>query len=254
MASMTSVDPIPTNESSLPAEFSALCQEGRAKILVVRARPGPERFALTTAVLATLSGPGVVVATSAEADGYREFFARRSTGPGSRWVVLKGGNSEGGIRAVARALARARELVVETDREDALAALWLPGHILEAFGLLPADGSGLVVVDSWDGLISEYLPGAPPGIGAWPSPEELETILVRTLRRYAQSLVVVIVDSASRSHIADLADGVIDVAARGQFGVIAGSVLVSGKANDLPRPQPVGFHLEGGRIRWHPNR
>jgi len=244
----------PDDESPLPDELRAFCLGDRPRVIAVRARPGPDRFALTTAVLRSVTGPGVIVATSDGAPAYREFFGARDTGQSPRWTVLEGGNAEGGIRATARALALARELVVDPDREESLSALWLPAHVTEAFGLLPADGSGLVVIDSWDGLLAEYLRDAPTASPPWPSPEELEKILIRTLRQHAPATVVVIVDSSSRSRIADLTDGVIEISARGQYGVLSGSILVSRNDGHPTRREPIRFHLDGGVIRWHLNR
>ena len=107
---MSTPDHVPTDSSTLPEELGVFCRDGRPRIVAVCARPGPERFALTTAVLGAMTSPGVVVATSAGASAYREFFELRSTHLAPRWTVLEGGNSEGGIRAVARALARAQDL------------------------------------------------------------------------------------------------------------------------------------------------
>lgn len=243
-----------TDTTSLPRELLSLYGDPRTKVVALLARPGPERFALTTAVLRAMQCPGVVVATRDGAAGYREFFeAERSQLP-AEWMVLEGGNSEGGIRAVARALSRSRELITDPGFEESLSALWLPSHIVEAFGLLPADGSGVVVLDSWDGLIREYLPEGPRPTEEWPSPGQLEKILVNTLRKYAQSLVVVIVDSSSRSHLSHLADAVIEVVARGQFGILSGSVLVSRKDGGVPHRDSLRFRLEGGTLHWQSNR
>jgi hypothetical protein len=243
----------PADPTALPDELRIFCHDGRATVIAVSARAGPERFALTTAVLRSMTSPGVVVATRDGAGAYREFF---ESGHSSRpaWTVLEGGNSEGGIRAVARALARARELVADTSREESLAALWLPAHIVEAFGLLPADGTGLVVIDSWDGLLSEYLSDGASAADAWPSTEELERILIRTLRRYAQALVVVIVDASSHSRIGEFADGLVEVVTRGQYGTLSGSVLVTRKDGGAHARTSLHFQLDDGHIRWQPDR
>jgi hypothetical protein len=251
---MKEAKPSAAPPSGLPDELNVFCLGDRTKVVAVSARPGPERFALTTAVLDALTRPGVVVATAEGAPGYREFFRNRKTASPPAWTVLEGGNAEGGIRATARALALARELVVDPDREEAVSALWLPAHVTEAFGLLPPDGTGLVIIDSWDGLLDEYLRGVPPASSDWPSPQELEKILVQTLRQHAQALVVVIVDSSSRSRIVDLADGVVEVTTRGQYGVLSGSILVTRNDGQPGVRTPVRFHLDGGRIRWHPPR
>lgn len=239
----------PTESHLLPAPFRLFCQDRRPSIIAVRARPGPDRFALATAVLRTMSSPGVVVATAEAAGAYRQFFgAPHSTR--IPWTVLEGGNSDGGIRAVARALHRARELVADADREGALSALWLPSHILEAFGLLPVDGAGVVLIDSWDGLLSEYLADGAGNVEAWPTTAELEQILFRTLRRHAQALVVVIVDASSRSRLAGLADAVVEVVSRGQYGTLSGSVLITRKDRGTPERTSHRFMLDGGRLRW----
>lgn len=244
----------PVAPPPLPEELRALCRGNRPRVVAVRARPGPDRFAFTTALLRSVTSPGVIVATSDGAGAYRELFEDREVAPRLRWTILEGGNAEGGIRATARALALARELIADPDREESLSALWLPAHVTEALGLLPADGTGLVVIDSWDGLLAEYLRDAPSATPPWPSPEELEKILIRTLRKHAPATVVVVVDSSSRSRIADLADGVVEVVARGEYGVLSGSILVTQNGGAAPRPEPIRFHLEGGIIRWHPNR
>jgi hypothetical protein len=259
MADMSTHETPPTDESTagsttLPEELNAFYRARRPTIVAVLARAGPERLALTAALIRAMTCPGVVVATRDGADGYRAMFASGGSQPSGDWTVLEGGNSEGGVQAVARALAHSRDLIAEPDLEEALSALWLPAHILEAFGLLPADGSGLVLLDSWDGLLAEYLPDAEHDSEARPSVAQLEKILARTLRKYAQALLVVIVDSASRSQVAQLADGVVEVVTQGQFGVLSGSVLVTRKHGSASLQDSLRFHLDGGTIRWHPPR
>lgn len=251
---MTDALPPITDTTTLPRELVSFCFDKHTKIIAVLARPGPERFALATAVLRAMRSPGVVVATRDGAADYRAFFEAEGEHLPAAWTVLEGGNSEGGIRAVARALTRSRELIADPELEESLSALWLPSHIVEAFGLLPADGTGLVVLDSWDGLIHEYLPERSRAADGFPSAEKLEKILVNTLRKYAQALVVVIVDSSSHSRIAELADGTIEVVARGQFGTLSGSVLVSRKDGDVPHRDSLRFHLESGTLHWQSNR
>lgn len=247
-------DASPTGSTTLPDELNAFYRAPRPTIVAVLARAGPERLALATALLRAMTCPGVVVATREGAGAYRDFIGAVDPPLPAPWTVLEGGNSEGGVQAVARALRHSRDLIVDSNLEEALSALWLPAHILEAFGLLPADGSGLVLLDSWDGLLQEYLPEVARESEGWPTSEQLETILARTLRKYAQALVVVIVDSSSRSRIVDLADGVIEVVTRGQFGVLSGSVLVTRKTGGSPQRDSLRFQLEGGTIRWHLNR
>ncbi len=249
-----STDLGPTDSTTLPEELNAFYRAPRPTIVAVLARAGPERLALTTALLRAMTCSGVVVATRGGADAYRAFFGTVNPQLPASWTVLEGGNSEGGVQAVARALAHSRDLISDPNLEETLSALWLPAHILEAFGLLPADGSGLVLLDSWDGLLQEYLPEASHDSDAWPTADHLEKILARTLRKYAQALLVVIVDSSSRSRIADLADGVIEVVTQGQFGVLSGSVFVTRKSGNTSQRDSLRFHLEGGAIRWHLNR
>ena len=244
----------PTPQSTFPRELVALCATGRSRIIAVRARAGPQRFALTAAILRSIRGAGIVVASSPGADAYRRFFDAQSPALRARWTVLEGGNTEGGVGAVAHALSRAGDLISEPHREGSLSALWLPAHIVEALGLLPTDGTGLVVIDSWDGLLSEYLPDQPAAPHSCPTRETLEGILVRAFREYANAIVVVIVDSSSQSRIGDLSDGVVEVAVRDDVGVLTGSILVSQTDQGVPRRESVGFHLEGGVVRWHLNR
>jgi hypothetical protein len=155
---------------------------------------------------------------------------------------------------VARALSGASGLIVNPSHEASLSALWLPAHIVEAFALLPTDGTGLVVIDSWDDLLSEYLPEQSVPPISCPSHAGLEKILVQALRTFAHAIVVVIVDSSSRSGLVDPADGVVEVAIRGEYGVVAGSILVTKTGQGSDRRVPIGFHVEGGRVRWHVNR
>ena len=248
---MTSSDPHPTSTTTLPEELNVFYRSARPAIITVLARAGPERLALTTSVLRSMTCPGVVVATRGDARAYERFFETLTPPLPAPWTVLEGGNSEGGVRAIARALAHARELLRGPNLEEELSALWLPPHVVEAFGLLPADGSGLVLLDSWDGLLQEYIPADGDGSEAWPQADQLEEILARTLRKYAQALLVVIVDSSSHSRITDLADGVVEVVAREQFGGLSGSVLVTRKSEGAPVRASLRFHVESGALRWH---
>ena len=249
-----STDLGPTDSTTLPEELNAFYRAPRPTIVAVLARAGPERLALTTALLRAMTCSGVVVATRGGADAYRAFFGTVNPQLPASWTVLEGGNSEGGVQAVARALAHSRDLISDPNLEETLSALWLPAHILEAFGLLPADGSGLVLLDSWDGLLQEYFPRHP----TIPTHGRRRTTWRRSSpgpsRKYAQALLVVIVDSSSRSRIADLADGVIEVVTQGQFGVLSGSVFVTRKSGNTSQRDSLRFHLEGGAIRWHLNR
>ncbi|MCI4339070.1 MAG: hypothetical protein L3J68_01895 [Thermoplasmata archaeon] len=250
----TPSDSGPADSTALPEELNAFYRAPRPTIVAVLARAGPERFALTAALIRAMTCPGVIVATRDGAGAYRTLLASAAPQPPGPWTVLEGGNSEGGVQAVARALAHSRDLIAEPELEEALSALWLPAHILEAFGLLPADGSGLVILDSWDGLLAEYLPDVEHDSEARPTVPQLEKILARTLRKYAQALLIVIVDSASRSEVAHLADGVIEVVTQGQFGVLSGSLLITRGNGNSSRQDSLRFHLDGGTIRWHSSR
>jgi hypothetical protein len=245
--------PAPRTGPDIPPELVDLCRKGRPQVVAVRARAGPERFALTTSLLQVVPLPGVVIASGSGAEAYRNWLARGESPLPGTWAVLEGGATEGGVLAVAHALASADRLIVEPKGEDSVAALWLPGHILEAFGLLPPSGEGIVVIDSWDDLLGEYLGADAAAVRTLPTVERLESILVDTLRTYAHATVFVLVDSASRSRILDLADRIVEVAVRSQSGLLTGSILVTGKGGPSGRPQPIGFHLEGGSIRWHPS-
>jgi hypothetical protein len=237
-------------EGSLPEELLQFYREPVGQILLVRGPRSPAGTALGAAVMGKIPGPGVILAAPGQAQAYRIAFG--STAVAAGWSVVEAKPIvPAEIRTMARAVAEANRLLVDAQRDGVLSALWLPPAILDALSRLPEDGTGILVVDSWDEIVSMYAPDDLPGRTDLPSRMELESFLVGSLRRFSKTHVA-LVATAPASALLPLVDGIIDVEVEMQGGRIRGSFRVTRARGWTVDRRDVDLALDSGDVRWTP--
>jgi KaiC/GvpD/RAD55 family RecA-like ATPase len=124
--------------------------------------------------------------------------------------IVDTSNLDATVKDMSRSLAEARRLVDEsgTKNRELTEFLWLPPAIQDAWSQLPADSASIVVIDSWDALIEQYMGGANPNNPEIPDRSEVERMLLRHLGR-GRAHVVIVLERREESQLDYLVNGVV---------------------------------------------
>jgi KaiC/GvpD/RAD55 family RecA-like ATPase len=201
----------------LPAELAEFLTLPGPQTLLVRGAPGSGKSTLCLALLDAAQGERILVTNRvASPELHREF----------PWL---GDNGSHGIRIVdtsapdtflsdsVRAAVRSAELVQDTPqaRKDIGEFLLLPPPIQEAWSQIPPGSPALVVVDSWDALVEQYMGGLSSNGKHLPDRSEIERMLLRRMGQ-AQAHLVLVLERREESHLDYLVNGVV-IAERDAF-------------------------------------
>jgi KaiC/GvpD/RAD55 family RecA-like ATPase len=196
----------------LPTELTDFLALPGPQSLLVRGPPGSGKSTLCLALLEAAAGHRVLVTSRvSHADLARAFPWLGDDGAAHTIQIVDTSQSEERLRDVGMSMARRHELL-DTGSPDSKAAaefLWLPSAVQEAWSRLPENAPAIVVIDSWDALVEQYL-GGTSGTPAVDLPDrgEVERILLRALCR-SRAHVVIVLERREESQLDYLVNGVI---------------------------------------------
>ncbi|MGI0072045.1 MAG: RAD55 family ATPase [Thermoplasmata archaeon] len=193
----------------LPAELRAFLQLRGPQTLLVRGPPGSGKSTLCLALLESSPGEKILITS------------RVSTGELHREFPWLGANS-GGIQVVDSSDVeppfdppdgtKEPTLLVDDpsprERRELTEFLHLPSPVQDAWSRLPRDGPSVVVIDSWDALVEQYLGRRSTSSGRTIERSEIERILLRRMGHVPCHLVLV-VEREDQTPLDYLVNGVI---------------------------------------------
>jgi KaiC/GvpD/RAD55 family RecA-like ATPase len=234
----------------LPPEVREFLDLPGPQTLLVRGPPGSGKTTFGLALLEAFKGDKLLLVTSrvSHEELVREFPWLGRDG-GRSIQILDTALTTETVRETAHALAAARENLLGGDGQDARDAqsfLWLPSVLQDAWSRLDPDRRALVVIDSWDALVEQYL-GASNGHGGEPDRGEIERML---LRRVAQTPahVVFILEREEQTALDYLVNGVL-VARRETGEERLQRWLTVSKLRGIRIENPIyPYTLEGGKF------
>jgi hypothetical protein len=107
-------------------------------------------------------------------------------------LIVDGERSEYGVQQAAAARNALSTIVDPAGSEDAANFYWLPISVQQAYAALDPHRPAMVVIDSWDALIEEFIAKATNEKYSVPGREDIERLILAYMRRSAVTLVVVV--------------------------------------------------------------
>ena len=193
----------------LPAELTHFLSRPTPQALLVRGAPGTGKTMLAFELLQAFHGRKIYVSSRvSRADLDRDFpTLGRLTQNGLISIVdMTAGRTD--LRRTARALASARDLVAADDAHPTLRSLLLPPEVLEAWSQTSPTAATLVVLDSWDAIVTRHVGRGPPENASLPTREEVEQIALAQMAQGPVFLVFV-VESRDAGQLEYLVNGAV---------------------------------------------
>ena len=196
----------------LPAELSEFLSLRGPQTLLIRGSPGAGKSTLCLALLEAAQGERILVTNRVSSpELHREFPWLGDNGSHGIHIVDTS-VQDGSLAESLRSTARSAEVVEESGRERRALEefLLLPPQIQEAWSKIPTDRPSIVVVDSWDALVEQYVGGIAPNGHGKLDRAEVERMLLRRMSQTVAHLVLVL-ERREETHLDYLVNGVVVV-------------------------------------------
>jgi KaiC/GvpD/RAD55 family RecA-like ATPase len=202
---------------SVPPELDAFLSLDGPQSLLIRGLPGTGKTSLAVGLLQRFQGRRLFVTSRVDPLQLRRQFPWLREGrddAASEVSIIDSFGSEGSVASSARVVAHARDVLVEPETGSggpATEFLWLPDAVQESLERIDEEHPTLLVFDSWDALVEQFL-GAPiPREVPVPDRDAVERFLLRRVHAAGAHLVLV-VEREVASHLDYLVDGVVSTA------------------------------------------
>ncbi|MFI5414678.1 MAG: RAD55 family ATPase, partial [Candidatus Lutacidiplasmatales archaeon] len=192
----------------LPPELVEFSLREPPRSLLIRGEPGAGKSTLALTVLSAFRGKRLLVTSRVTKEEIEKDYPWLRTNVEGPVEVIEALAHTSRLEAKGRAIRAGTELITSAPDDTELESLWLPDALIDAFSRVGPGTPGMVVVDSWDALVEQYVGGVQRDAGPYPDREEIERLMLGLLARGRVHLVLV-VEREGPSQLDYLVDGVV---------------------------------------------
>jgi KaiC/GvpD/RAD55 family RecA-like ATPase len=195
----------------LPAELGEFLNLPGPQTLLIRGPPGSGKTTLSLALLEAFRGDRFLVTSRVPNQEISREFPWLGDNGGRSIQILDTSKTEDSVHDAARVLQVARNYLIaptSAERQELSKFLWLPPTLQEMWGRLNPSRPSLIVIDSWDALIEQYLGEDGSREGPTPDRAQIERLLIRRLGDSSAHLVFVL-EREEQTNLDYLVNGVV---------------------------------------------
>jgi len=179
----------------LPPELRTFLELPGPQTLVLRGPPGSGKSTLSLAMLESFRGDRLLVTSRVPNREILREFPWLGTNGHRNIQTFDTSELDETVHNMARMIEQSRQYLFvpqNAEEREISGFLWLPPPLQEAWARLTPDRPALIVIDSWDALIEQYLSPSEGGTRAVPDRSEIERLLLRRMSRSSAHLVFVL--------------------------------------------------------------
>ncbi len=194
----------------LPPEVSDFMDLPGHHTLLIRGPPGSGKSTFSLALLEEFRGDKVLITNRVGQDELGREFPWLGHNGGRSIQIVDTASWVGTVSQTAQTVAHSLNRLLETEsatNADLSSFLWLPAPLQDAWSRMDPEHRTLVVIDSWDALVEQYLAGGPSADGA-PDRAEIERLLMRRMSKLPSHLVFIL-EREEQTSLDYLVNGVI---------------------------------------------
>jgi hypothetical protein len=158
----------------------------------MRGPPGSGKMMLSQALFESFHGKRIYVSLRVTWHSILDPIPWLERIPPGEIMVIDAAAEMEHVKAHVGSRVSAKQLLSEKLTEEQAECLWLPGAVQSAPSAADPKTSTLIVLDSWDALVDQYLEGVPAAGSPKPSRSEIERKLVSRMARGNVMLVLVL--------------------------------------------------------------
>lgn len=192
----------------LPPELIQFAAREPPRSLLIRGDPGAGKTTMALGLLSAYGGKRILITSRVSEEEIAHDYPWLQSEVEGQIEIIESIANVGRIESRGRILRSSAAILVGGAEEPVVDQLWLPEQVTDAFSRVPPGTSGMVVIDSWDALVEQYL-GAPRSSGiSLPDRAEIERLLLGLLGRGKVHLVLVL-EHPEATQLDYLVDGVV---------------------------------------------
>jgi KaiC/GvpD/RAD55 family RecA-like ATPase len=179
----------------LPPELRTFIDLPGPQTLILRGPPGSGKSTLSLALLEAFRGDRFLITSRVPNREVLREFPWLGANPQHAIQTLDTSELDETVHNVARLIEQSRQYLYAPSaaaESEVSRFLWLPPPLQEAWARLDPKRPTLIVIDSWDALIEQYLAPSEGGTAPVPDRAEIERLLLRRMAHSAAHLVFVL--------------------------------------------------------------
>ncbi|HEY1197727.1 MAG TPA: gas vesicle protein GvpD P-loop domain-containing protein [Thermoplasmata archaeon] len=179
-------------DHSLPSELRTFVSRPGPQSILVRGPPGSGKTTLALGLLGAFSGSRILITNRVGQAELQRDFRWLHIGPAGSIQVVDAENRTRGLAQAVSASHALPKVLSQAGSDDVAGFLWLPEPVQAAYASIDPHRPGMVVIDSWDALVEDFMASGPSGQRGVPDREEVERLLLSYMRRSDVTLVLIL--------------------------------------------------------------